>query len=137
MIPARTAVTIVTANANLQTCAIRFTFGCSVRVSAVRLSRLACDDEPRPKEGLGACVSNVMFELRLLPDGAAPVDLLTTAYEVEIGCPGFLYGRYKRRAPKAGEVVQTAIVVLTHMINEAKRGNGIACLQRQTFMRHL
>jgi hypothetical protein len=100
MIPARTAVTMVTANANLQTCAIRFTFGCSVRVSAGRLSRLAFDDEPWPKEGLGACVSNVMFELRLLPDGAASVDVLATAYEFEMAQSGFSYERYIERNPR-------------------------------------
>jgi hypothetical protein len=137
MIPARTAVTMVTANTNLQTCAIRFTFGRSVRVSAGRLSGLAFGDEPRPKAGLGACVSNVMFELRLLPDGAASLDLLTMAYEFEMGGTGSSYERYKERSCEAGEVIQTAIAVLTQAIDDAKPGNGIICLRRKIIMRRL
>jgi hypothetical protein len=48
MIPASTAVTSVTDNANLQTCAIRFTLDASVGVSTAELSCLAIDREPRP-----------------------------------------------------------------------------------------
>lgn len=68
---------------------------------------------------------------------SASVDVLTTAYEVEMAWPGFSYERCKERHPEAGEVVQTAIAVLADAIEEAKRGNGTACPQRQTFMRRL
>jgi hypothetical protein len=68
---------------------------------------------------------------------SASVDVLTTAYEVEMAWPGFSYERYKERYPEAGEVVQTAIAALADAIEEAKRGSGTACPQRQTFMRRL
>jgi hypothetical protein len=41
-----------------------------------------------------------MFELRLLPDGAASVDVLATAYEFEMAQSDFSYERYIERNPK-------------------------------------